>query len=152
MTVPKTDTRENPLEKIDLSTALQYGTSEGFHPLRSFVRQFTRNHLHPSVPYLDGPEIILTCGSTDGFSKAVELIVEPWVAGRDSDEERPAMLTELFIYMNAPNTAQPRGVRIVPVAVDSEGMMAQGPGGLQDVLDHWDLRTGRRPHFMYTVT
>lgn len=153
MTVPKTDDAEaDPLKKIDISTALQYGTSAGYPPLASFVRQFTRNHLHPNVPYRNGPEIILTCGSTDGFHKAVELIVEPWVAGRDPIEDRPAMLCELYVYLNGPNTVKPKGARIVPVEIDDEGMLAHGPGGLKHILDNWDLRQGRRPHFMYTVT
>jgi hypothetical protein len=40
----------------------------------------------------------------------------------------------------------------VPVEYDSQGMMADGPGGLADVLENWDFSRGRRPHFMYTVT
>jgi DNA-binding transcriptional MocR family regulator len=152
ITVPKTDAQDDPLKKIDLATALQYGTASGYPPLSSFIRQFTRNHLHPSVPYEGGPEIILTCGSTDGFHKAVELIVEPWVPTRDAIEDRPAMLCELFVYMNAPNTIQPKGARIVPIEVDDEGMTPYGPGGLLDVLENWDLSQGRRPQIMYTVT
>jgi DNA-binding transcriptional MocR family regulator len=152
ITVPKINSEANPLKKIDLSTALQYGTADGYPPLRSFVRQFTRNHLHPTVPYLNGPEVILTSGSTDGFSKAVELIVEPWRDDKDPVETRPAMLCEVFVYMNGPATVKPKGVRLVPVEIDDEGMMAHGPGGLQDIMENWDLRDGRRPHFIYTVT
>jgi DNA-binding transcriptional MocR family regulator len=152
MTVPKINSEANPLKKIDLSTALQYGTADGYPPLRSFVRQFTRNHLHPTVPYLNGPEVILTSGSTDGFSKAVELIVEPWRDDKDPVENRPAMLCEVFVYMNGPATVKPKGVRLVPVEIDDEGMMAHGPGGLQDIMENWDFRDGRRPHFIYTVT
>ena len=153
ITVPKSDaSTPNPLKKIDLSTALQYGTAEGYPPLRSFIRQFTRDHLHPSVPYLDGPEVILTCGSTDGFSKTMEMLVEPWFADRDPIEEKPALLTELFVYMNAPQTVKPKGVSIVPVEIDGEGMRVEGERGLRDILDNWDLRNGRRPHLIYTVT
>lgn len=152
ITVPKTNVEVDPLKKIDLSTALQYGTAEGYPPLRSFIRQFTRNHLHPHVPYLGGPEVILTCGSTDGLNKAIEMVVNPWSAERDPIEERPGMLCEVFVYMNAVQTAKPKGVQTVPVEIDSEGMLAYGPGGLQDVLENWDTRNGRRPHLMYAVT
>lgn len=152
ITVPKTNAEVDPVKKIDLSTALQYGTAEGYPPLLSFIRQFTRNHLHAHVPYVGGPEVILTCGSTDGFSKAVELIVEPWLADRDPVHERPGLLCEVFVYGNALSTAQPKGVQVVPIEIDSEGMLAYGPGGLQDVLVNWDPRNGRRPHLMYTVT
>jgi DNA-binding transcriptional MocR family regulator len=103
------------------------------------------------VPYQGGPEVILTCGSTDGFSKAVEMIVEPWLPGRDPVEERPGMLCEVFVYMNGPSTVKPKGVQIVPVEIDEEGMLAYGPGGLKEVLENWDPRQGRRPHVMYTV-
>ena len=152
ITVPKTNAEVDPLKKIDLSTALQYGTAEGYPPLLSFIRQFTRNHLHPHVPYLGGPEVILTCGSTDGFSKALELVVDPWSADRDLVEERPGLLCEVFVYANALSAAKPRGMHVVGVEIDSEGMLAYGPGGLQDVLENWDIRNGRRPHVMYTVT
>lgn len=152
ITVPKTTSQVDPLKKIDLSTALQYGTAEGYPPLASFIRQFTREHLHPNVPYLNGPETILTVGSTDGFSKTLELIVEPWYPETDPVETRPAMLCEVFVYASVLAQAQPRGVQVVPVEIDSEGMLASGPGGLQDVLENWDPRNGRRPHFIYTVT
>lgn len=54
--------------------------------------------------------------------------------------------------MNAIQTATPRGLNIVPIAIDDEGMMAKGKGGLEDVLENWDFSRGRRPHLMYTVT
>lgn len=96
--------------------------------------------------------MILTCGSTDGFCKTMEMLVEPWFADRDPVQERPALLTEVFVYMNAPQTVKPKGVDIVPVEIDGEGMLAEGKGGLRDVLENWDTKNGRRPHLMYTVT
>ena len=66
--------------------------------------------------------------------------------------ERPALLVEEYCYMNAVQTALPRGIQMVPVAIDDEGMLAEGPGGLRDVLENWDDSKGRRPHLMYTVT
>jgi DNA-binding transcriptional MocR family regulator len=153
MTIPKfASAALDPAERIDLSTALQYGTAEGYPPLRSFLRQFTRSNLHPNVPYLDGPEIILTCGSTDGFSKVAELIVDPWREGVDDVRDRPGMLCEAFVYMVPATTVRPKGVQVVPVEMDAGGMKASGPGGLEDVLENWDPSKGRRPHFMYTVT
>ena len=152
ITVDKVMPQPNPLKKIDLATALQYGTAAGYPPLLSFVRQFTRENLHPDVPYAGGPEVILTCGSTDGFNKVVDLIVDPWFPETDPVEDQPAMLCEVFAYGNALANVKPKGVRVVPVEIDLEGMVASGPGGLQDVLENWDLSTGRRPHFMYSVT
>ena len=54
--------------------------------------------------------------------------------------------------MNAIQAAKPRGLNIVPVAIDDEGMVVQGPGGLFNVLDKWDTTRGKRPHMIYTVT
>ena len=54
--------------------------------------------------------------------------------------------------MNAIQAARPRGLNIVPVAIDDEGMLADGKGGLEDVLENWDMSKGKRPHLIYTVT
>ncbi|KAI1339067.1 aromatic amino acid aminotransferase [Xylariaceae sp. FL0016] len=140
------------LKKIDLATALQYGQANGYPPLYSFIRQFTREGLHPNVPYRGGPEVVSTVGSTDGMAKTLEVFSNIWVEGRDDIRERPGMLTEVFVYGNAVGQATPRGIQIVPVELDEEGMTPYGPGGLEDVLANWDDSKGKRPHLMYTVT
>lgn len=150
--IPKESDNPDVLTKIDLKTALQYGTAEGYPPLHSFIRQFVRKNLHPHVPYRGGPEIVLTCGSTDGFSKTIEAFTNVWDEGRNWIRERQGVLCEQFAYMNAIQTARPRGLNIVPVRVDSDGMKVDGRGGLADVLDNWDFSRGQRPHLMYTVT
>ncbi|KAJ5280354.1 hypothetical protein N7478_005726 [Penicillium angulare] len=150
--VPKLSQTADIQTRIDLTTALQYGTAEGYPALLAFLRQFVRNHLHPNVPYEGGADIILSCGNTDGFSKALDLFVNPWNPHRDWVHQREGILCEEFTYMNAIQTAQPLGLNIVGVAMDGEGMRASGKGGLADVLENWNFRQGRRPHVMYTVT
>ena len=150
--VPKTSDNQNILRKIDLETALQYGTAQGYPPLYSFIRQFATENLHPNVPYAGGPEIILTCGATDGFSKTIDALSNTWNADRDWVGHREGLLVEQFCYMNAIQAARPRGLNIVPVAIDDEGMLAHGKGGLFDVLANWDENRGKRPHMLYTVT
>lgn len=150
--VPKTSDNEDILRKIDLKTALQYGTAQGYPPLYSFLRQFTIENLHPNVPYNGGPEIVLTCGNTDGFSKALEALSNTWNEDRDWIGYKEGLLVEEFAYMNAVQAARPRGLNIVPVAIDDEGMKAHGKGGLIEVLDTWDSKRGKRPHLIYTVT
>lgn len=54
--------------------------------------------------------------------------------------------------MNAIQAARPRGLQVVPVKIDLVGMLASGPGGLEDVLENWDESKGKRPHLLYTVT
>ena len=149
--VPKVSDAPDKIREIDLKTALQYGTAQGYPPLYAFLRQFTREYLHPNIPYEGGAEIILSCGNTDGFSKAIDALSNIWIEGRDAVTERQGVLFEEFAYMNAVQTVSPRGLNVVPVSLDSEGMMADGNGGLKDVLENWDFRKGKRPHIIYTV-
>lgn len=150
--VPKDSDEDNVLCKIDIKSALQYGTSQGYPPLYAFLRQFSIENLHPNIPYKDGPEIILTCGNTDGFAKSLDALTNEWVEGRDPISKREGLLVEEFAYMTAIQTARPRGLNIVPVKVDEEGMTASGKGSLADLLANWDYAQGQRPHLIYTVT
>lgn len=150
--VPHTSGTPNPLQKIDLASALQYGQAQGYPPLYYFIRQFTRENLHPNCPYKGGPEVILTCGSTDGLAKSLMALSNEWSEEKDWIRDREGILCEEFCYMNAIQAAKPRGLSITPVKIDDEGMVAEGPGGLRDVLANWDTKKGRRPHLMYTVT
>jgi DNA-binding transcriptional MocR family regulator len=152
LVVPHASGVQDPLRMIDLKSALQYGQAAGYPPLYDFLRSFTRNNLHPLVPYKGGPEIVLTCGSTDGFSKTITALSDEWSAAHDPISEKPGLLCEQYAYMNAIQTVRPKGFNVAPVAIDDEGMMATGPGGLKDVLENWDVKKGRRPHLMYTVT
>ncbi|RAL09191.1 PLP-dependent transferase [Aspergillus homomorphus CBS 101889] len=152
MVVPRETPNTSLARKIDVATALQYGTAEGLPALATFVREFAREHLHPNVPYAGGPATLLTTGATDGLSKAVEAFTTAWDPRRDYINQREGVLCEEFVFMNAIQTFQPRGVNVATVAVDTQGMLAHGKGGLADVLENWDFKKGRRPHLMYTIT
>ncbi|KAK4542282.1 hypothetical protein LTR36_006935 [Oleoguttula mirabilis] len=152
ITVPHTSEQPNPIKKIDLSTALQYGTAQGYPPLYYFLRQFTQQNMHPNCPYKGGPEIILTCGNTDGFAKTLLALTNEWSEEKDWVRDREGLLVEEFCYMNAVQAAIPRGLNVTPVGIDDEGMRAEGKGGLREVLENWDFKKGKRPHLMYTVT
>ncbi|GIK00716.1 hypothetical protein Aspvir_004745 [Aspergillus viridinutans] len=150
--VPKESKTDDLEKKIDITTALQYATAQGLPPMASFVRNFTREHLHPNVPYAGGPETLLSCGATDGFNKVIETLTNIWTPDRDSIRQREGILCEEFVYMNAIQTARPRGLNIAAVTMDDQGILAYGKGGLADVLEHWDYSKGRRPHLLYTIT
>ncbi|KAM5342565.1 hypothetical protein ACJ41O_013531 [Fusarium nematophilum] len=152
LTVPKLVVEPDRTKEIDLATALQYGNSGGYPPLLSFIKQFSSEVVHPSVPYHDGPDVILTCGATDGFAKALQLLVDPWFPEVHPVTERPGMLCESFVFGNILTQVRPFGVQVVPVELDSEGMLAEGPGGLREVLENWDPQNGKRPSILYTVT
>ncbi|CAK7207883.1 hypothetical protein SEUCBS139899_010698 [Sporothrix eucalyptigena] len=139
-------------KKIDLATALQYGSADGYPPLLAWIRNFTREYLHPNVPYEGGPEVVLTVGSTDGLSKTLELFVDDWNPVRDDVTTRPGLLCEPFIYGNVLSQIAPKGMQVVTVEADADGMVPYGPGSLEDVLANWDPSKGRRPHILYTVT
>lgn len=150
--VPKDSKAVDRLRKIDLASALQYGTAQGYPPLYNFLLDFTRKNSMTKVPYAGGPDIALTVGSTDGFSKCIQAFNNEWVEGRDDVREKEGLLCEEFAYMNAVQTGRPRGMNIVPVKIDDQGMLAYGKGALEDVLANWDESKGKRPHLMYTVT
>jgi DNA-binding transcriptional MocR family regulator len=153
LVVPHTISNAKDLtRKIDLASALQYGTAQGYPPLWNFLKEFTTKYLHPTIPYKDGADIILTCGSTDGFSKTLQCFSNEWAEGRDPVSEREGLLVEEYAYMAPVQSARPRGLNIVPVKIDEQGMCAEGVGGLRDVLENWDEGSGRRPHLLYTVT
>ena len=152
ITIPKILNEPDYTKKIDLASALQYGQAQGYPPLLSWVRQFTREQLHSNVPYRDGPEVTLICGSTDGFSKTLDLFVNSWTEGVHDIRDRPGLLCETFVYPSILSQSKPRGVQIAPVKADEYGMVPTGEGSLEDVLEHWDPSKGKRPHLMYTVT
>ncbi|KAI1438730.1 aromatic amino acid aminotransferase 1 [Xylaria sp. CBS 124048] len=152
LVVPHDADSSDMSKKIDLATSLQYGQASGYPPLLSFVRQFSRECLHPNVPYRGGPEVALTIGSTDGFAKTLDIFTNIWVEGKNDIRERPGLLCDVFMYPSILSQSRPRGIQICPVEVDSEGMTSFGPGGLDDVLAHWDDAMGKRPHLLYTVT
>ncbi|KAI2641874.1 aromatic amino acid aminotransferase [Hypomontagnella submonticulosa] len=152
MVVPHDAPTSDMKRKIDLASALQYGQADGYPPLLSFIRQFAREVLHPNVPYRGGPEVVSTVGSTDGMAKALEVFTNIWVDGKHDIRDRPGMVSETFLYTNVIGQAAPRGVQVVAIEMDEEGMAPYGPGSLEDVLANWDFSKGRRPHLMYTVT
>lgn len=86
------------------------------------------------------------------MAKTLEALTNVWSEEKDWIREREGILCEQFAYMSAVQTARPRGVQVVPVKMDGVGMLADGPGGLEDVLENWDFSKGKRPHLLYTVT
>lgn len=136
------------MRKVDVSTALQYGTAEGYPSLRHWVRYITRHVIHGHIPYKKGPEVIMTCGNTDGFNKVLQTFTDEWIDGRSPTAERPAILAERFSYPGALQTALARGIQVVAVDIDECGIV---PDALDHVLANWNWNLGRRPHLLYTV-
>ncbi|KAK0626563.1 pyridoxal phosphate-dependent transferase [Immersiella caudata] len=147
--VPKVSGERDIIKRIDLSTALQYGQAQGYPPLLSWVRQFTREILLPDFGYRGGPDVAMSCGSTDAFAKVLNLFVNSWTEGVNDVGERPGLLCETFVYGIPLSEGLPRGMQVVPIESDESGI---SPGDLENTLAGWDSSKGKRPHIMYTVT
>lgn len=151
MVIPKTVDEKDPTKRVDLTSALQYGNPDGNLALLSWIRRFTLENLHPSVPYRNGPDVLMTGGSTDGLSKVIRIFMDAWDENKDDIYARPALLVDTFTYPAVLGEAVPRGAQVVSVKTDESGMIVSGRGGLEDILSNWDDKQGRRPHLMYTI-
>lgn len=126
-----------PTDAVSLAVALQYGTATGLVPLNTFIREFTKRVYQPQ--YSDFT-VLIHAGNTDGWSKAMQTLMNPG----------EMFLTEEWTYPSALATARPHGVLPAPVKMDGEGMRADD---LRKVLVEWDetARGAPRPRLIYTV-
>lgn len=148
--IPRYSQEGNFAHKIDLGTALQYGSAQGYPPLYAWLRKLVHS-THPNIPYEGGADVIIDGGSSDGLSKVFELLFNPWDQDLDDIQNREGLIVEEFVYGPPVAQLRPKNVNIVPVTMDAEGMLAQGPGSLFDVLQNWDPAKGKRPHVVYTI-
>ncbi|KAK4047631.1 hypothetical protein OIV83_005289 [Microbotryomycetes sp. JL201] len=136
-TIPKYEQDAKP-DSIQLSTALQYGTSAGLPKLGQFIREFTEKVYQPEYGNWD---IIINAGSTDAWGKICELLLEPG----------DGIMCEGYTYVSALATAWPHGFRPVPLPMDGAGMTAEG---LEELLANWDESAHdgmKRPRLLYTI-
>ncbi|CEQ40216.1 SPOSA6832_01805 [Sporobolomyces salmonicolor] len=129
---------EEDASKIQLSSALQYGTAAGLPPLAQFIYDFTARVYRPA--YSDFRTVI-NAGSTDAWGKVITTLAE----------SGDGVLCEEWTYPSALATAWPNGIKPVPLPMDGEGMT---PEGMDDLLANWnpeDHDGMRRPRILYTV-
>ncbi|KAJ0117905.1 Pyridoxal phosphate-dependent transferase major region subdomain 1 [Diaporthe amygdali] len=149
--IPRRVGEDHPGHKVDLSTALQYGSAQGYTPLYTWLRKLVNLTYHPNIPYQGGADVIIDGGSADGLSKVFELLFNPWNQDLDDIQNREGLIVEDFVYGPPLSQIRPKNVNIVPVTMDAEGMLAHGAGSLSDVLQNWDFSKGKRPHVVYTI-
>jgi DNA-binding transcriptional MocR family regulator len=149
--IPRSSQGPNSVRKVNLDTALQYGSAQGYPPLHAWLLKLTNSVYHPNIPYRGGADIMINGGSADGLSKIYELLFNYWDKDLNDIRDREGLIVEEFVY--APPIAQvrQRDVNIVPIRIDSQGMLAYGTGSLFDVLQNWDSAQGRRPHALYII-
>ncbi|KAI0685029.1 pyridoxal phosphate-dependent transferase [Cytidiella melzeri] len=135
ITIPKFVS--NPMEEVNLATALQYGTAQGILPMQKFLKEFAGKVYQPG--YANWTTLIHT-GNTDAWSRAVLTLCNPG----------DFFLTEEWTYPSALSSSAPYNILPVAIAMDSEGMRADD---LRKTLAEWDetARGARRPHVIYTV-
>ncbi|GAA6006112.1 hypothetical protein JCM10207_000527 [Rhodosporidiobolus poonsookiae] len=129
---------EDDPAKIQLSSALQYGTAAGLPPLAKFIYDFTTRVYRPA--YADYRTVI-NAGSTDAWGKIVSSLCNPG----------DGVLAEEWTYPSALASAWPYGIKPVALPMDGEGMT---PEGMDELLGSWnpDEHDGmNRPRILYTI-
>lgn len=128
---------KNDGQAVDLATSLQYSPCTGLPWLLNYMHEFTRTVFRPAYKNF---EVLLNEGSTDGWSKVVNLLCE---AG-------DFILVEKQTYPTAQALWIPMGCNGVPIEMDAKGMRSDA---LEDVLRSWDSDYPgfKRPHVLYTV-
>lgn len=126
---PDGDEVDISLSKAELNEALRYSSTSGIPKLCSALVDLQgREH-----GLLDGrgydTALTVTVGSQDGFSRSIEMLVEP---GKD------LVFVEVPTYSGALSFLQPYGAKMVPVPIDKDGLI---PSELKKAL-HKELDGG----------
>ncbi|KPV72309.1 uncharacterized protein RHOBADRAFT_55794 [Rhodotorula graminis WP1] len=124
--------------KIQLSSALQYGTAAGLAPLAKFIHEFTERVYQPGTADF---RTVINAGSTDAWGKIATTLSNPG----------DGILCEEWTYPSALASVWPSGLKPVTLLMDNEGMT---PEGMDDLLSAWnpDERGGmKRPRILYTI-
>lgn len=122
---------------FDISTAFNYGQGSGSAQLLRFIIEHTEIVHDPK--YRDW-YCTMTIGSTSALDMALRMFAQ----------RGDYILGEEYTFSAAVETAAPMGVRMVGVAMDAEGLLAES---LDDILSNWDeaARGGRKPFLLYTI-
>ena len=116
------------------TSLLQYGTTEGYDPLRSFLAKWTAPRMGREVG-LD--EILLTTGSQQVLDLFAWAMIDP---GDVAIVEDPSYMAALTAFYN-------HGADFASVPVDGEGMVVSELPALIERL----RKEGKKPKFIYTI-
>ena len=116
------------------TSLLQYGTTEGYDPLRSFLAKWTAPRMGREVG-LD--EILLTTGSQQVLDLFAWAMIDP---GDVAIVEAPSYMAALTAFYN-------HGADFASVPVDGEGMVVSELPALIERL----RKEGKNPKFIYTI-
>ncbi len=116
------------------TSLLQYGTTEGFEPLRTFLSKWTAPRMGREVE-LD--EILLTTGSQQVLDLFAWAMIDP---GDVAIVEDPSYMAALTAFYN-------HGADFASVPVDGGGMVVSELPALIERL----RKEGKKPKFIYTI-
>lgn len=122
-------------EAYNLAAALTYGASAGSPQLLRFITEHVELNHRP--PYADW-ECSLTCSTTS----ALEIVFRMLCNRGDN------VLTEEFTYSGALEAAKPLALNLIPIEMDSDGLI---PDRLDSLLRDWNCAAGRKPSVLYTI-
>ncbi|OLL22738.1 Aromatic amino acid aminotransferase [Neolecta irregularis DAH-3] len=133
--IQKYRTKENNV--LSLSDSLQYAQGYGVSDFLKFVTEHTK--LAHKPPYEDW-QCSITAGNTQGLALCLRMLCS----------RGDALLLEEFAYPAAVETADPMGLKLCGIAMDSEGIRDDI---LEEKLDKWDeqIEGAKRPTVIYLV-
>jgi len=122
---------------IQLATSLQYQTATGPPAFGVWLRKYVETVYAPG--YADW-DVLLDVGSTDGFGKVFNMLLE----------FGDSVLVEEWTYPGAMGAYMPFEVEVVSLKMDGQGVL---PEYMESVLANWDEeKEGHpRPRVFYTV-
>ncbi len=120
--------------KSDGTFLLQYGTTEGYNPLREFLAKWTAPRMGREVAT---DEMLLTTGSQQALDLFSWAMVDPG----------DVIITEDPTYMAALNTFYNHGAEFASVRMDGDGMVVSELPALIESLK----KQGKKPKFVYTI-
>lgn len=129
MTIPKYLANPKDLEGVQLSTALQYGTSKGLLGLQNFVANFTKSVYKPLNAQM---QCVVHIGNTWAWNNCLATFCNPG----------EFVITEDWTYTSAVFACRPFHVKPVGVGMDGQGMI---PEKLENLLANWDCEARGGP-------
>lgn len=134
-------------DEEDINVGLQYGQVTGFPAFDKWIQDFVSKYL-PKCRYDGGYSVLQTTGSTDGWVKALQILSNEY-HDWEPIERKQGLLVEQFTYSSAAEAARVRGLNIVSIPIDKQGII---PEEMEQVLKNWDESNGARPHMLYTIS
>ncbi|GAB6029768.1 hypothetical protein CHUAL_005481 [Chamberlinius hualienensis] len=141
MVVTLRDGSQITLEGELLSTALQYGPSDGYPKLVDELREYQQK-LH-NLPMTNDWSLAMTSGSQDAMCKAFEMMLNIG----------DYVIAEEYIYSGTLAILKPYHVNHLKVKGDGDGLI---PSSLREILARWnpeDIKTQKTgvPKILYTI-